>query len=89
VLPFGCAAGGLNEPLPGGPGKLNGPEFCASAAVLGGLKRSAAFGTSKTSSRAAVTISAVAVIPGRKLESSLLTLNTVEYETTLSLVCEP
>ena len=44
---------------------------------VGGLKRSAALGTSKTFSRAVVVISAVAVIPGRRLRSLLSTCSTV------------
>ena len=46
-------------------------------AGMGGVKRNAAFGTNNTLSRALVLIVAVAVMPGRKVKSSLLTDNNV------------
>jgi hypothetical protein len=41
------------------------------------MKRSAAFGTSNAFSRLAVVISAVAVMPGRRLRSSFATFRRV------------
>ena len=50
---------------------------CAAGIPAGGAKRSAAFGTSSTSRACCVVISAVAVMPGRRLRSSLFTVSTV------------
>ena len=47
-----------------------------------GVKRSAAFGTSTASGMLVVTISAVAVMPGRSARSELSTSRTVSYVTT-------
>ena len=55
---------------------MNPPEG-AEADGLGGVKRSAALGTSSTPSRLAVEISAVAVMPGRRLRSPLETFSSV------------
>src|SRR5687767_2354289 len=63
----------------------NGPrEGAALGAPSGasGEKRSAAFGTNTASSMLVVTISAVAVMPGRSSSSGLSTSNMVSYVTT-------
>ena len=63
----------------GGPGvsRATSPRLFAWASAVGGTKRSAALGTSSTSSRLAVTMVAVAVMPGRKARSSLSTCRMV------------
>ncbi len=50
--------------------------FFTSASGSGGVKRRAALGTSRTFSRVRVVISAVPVMPGRRLRSSLSTAST-------------
>src|SRR6185436_1439679 len=75
----------------------NGPRDCCAFGAPGasapvGVKRSAAFGTSVASWMLVVTISAVAVMPGRNSESELSTSSTVSYVTTpveVALLPEP
>src|SRR5574341_723951 len=90
VAPFArlavVAAGGCGTRLPTRPPPFS---FFSGRDVAAGVKRNAALGTWRTSSRLAVVISAVAVMPVRKERSRLSTASTTRYETTFSLVCEP